>query len=66
MKDYVFKILDVNGIEVGSYYNTGENVIDAFEKGVEDGTIYFGGLVKVVGINNKTGLTITFEACTAE
>jgi len=65
-KDYTFKVLDKSGIEIGSYYSSGESVIDAFEGGVGDGSIYFNGLVKIIGTNNITGLTIAFEACKAE
>ena len=62
MKDYVFKLL-IDGQFSGEGYGQGNSAMEAFENGVETGSIYFPDEqeIEVLALSNR-GLGIRFKA----
>ncbi len=62
IKSYMFGIL-IDGQLSGEGYGMGSNAIDAFENGVENGTVIFPDNQKIeVVATSEKGLSIQFEA----
>ena len=62
MKNYVFKLL-IDGQLVGEGYGSGHSAMEAFENGVESGSIFFndGQEIEVLALSDK-GLGLRFKA----
>lgn len=62
MRDYIFKIL-IDGQLFGEGYGQGNSAMEAFESGIETGSVYFSGgqEVEILALSNR-GLGIRFSA----